>query len=68
MVSELNTGCPQATHLKVPSDFSSLSSLVNGASVPFSLTILYCSGLSSAFHSASVFLTFSTLASVLGGE
>src|SRR3954447_12868706 len=59
LCSELNRGCPQATQTNWPGSLTSLSSLVNGASVPFLRTTSYCSGVSSSRHSCSLFLTFS---------
>ena len=59
LCSESNRGCPQATQTNCPGCFTSLSSLVNGASVPLLRTTSYCSGVSSWRHSCSLFLTFS---------
>jgi hypothetical protein len=58
----LNKSVPQQTHWKKPVCPSAGSEQVvsNGRSVPFRRVISYCSGVSCAFHSASVLTTFGT--------
>src|SRR6266404_9126989 len=56
--SELNSGFPQHTHTYFPLSWLSTYSPVKGASVPFLRAILYCSGVSCCFHSASDFSIF----------
>src|SRR5262245_41186498 len=71
LLSASNRGCPQATQTNCPGSFTSLSSLVKGASVPLLRTTSYCSGVSSRRHSSSLFLTFSKflhLASFRGSD
>jgi len=52
-VSDEKSGVPHAAHTYVPASLFSSSSPVNGASVPFSRRILYCSGVSRFSQSAS---------------
>src|SRR5438132_11602487 len=62
-VSDVKSGLPHATQRYVPFSFVLSYSPVNGRSVPFSRVTWYCSGVSSRFHSSSVFRTFSMNAS-----
>src|SRR6202022_1484900 len=54
-VLELNSSAPQAAQVYVPSALVWTYLPVNGRSVPFARRMSYCSGVSSARHSASVF-------------
>src|ERR1700726_4898630 len=54
-VFELNSSAPQAAHVYVPSALVWTYFPVNGRSVPFRRRMSYCSGVSSARHSSSVF-------------
>src|SRR6185503_10758381 len=58
LASELNSSAPQPAQRYVPASKTWSYSPENGASVPFSRSTRYCSGSSSARHSASVFWTF----------
>ena len=51
--SERNSSAPQPAQRYVPERCSSHSAPVNARSVPFSRSTRYCSGVSSARHSAS---------------
>src|SRR5689334_137608 len=57
-VSERNSSVPQPAQRYVPSSKTWSYSPENGRSVPFSRSTWYCSGDSSARHSASDFWTF----------
>src|SRR4029077_16176761 len=62
---ETNSGWSQPAHVNVPARFSKLSAQLPGASVPCSLMISYCSGVSSLRHSASVWVTGYCLVSMI---
>src|SRR3989344_4897979 len=49
LASEENNWVPQTTQANMPFECSFSKGLVKGASVPFSLKILYCSGVSFFF-------------------
>ena len=55
-VSEANSSAPQPAQWYMPGVFSSTYGPVNARSVPALRRISYCSGVSSARHSSSVFL------------
>ena len=61
-VAASNSGAPQPAQRYVPGVFSSAYSPVKGRSVAFSRRTAYCSGVSSARHSASLFVTLPLLA------
>src|SRR6266705_2579299 len=65
LVSDANSSVPQPTQRYWPSRSLFQYSPVNGRSVPFCRVTRYCSGASWAFHSASVFLTLSTIGFLL---
>lgn len=55
---EENKGLPQAAHIYMPLSLVWMYCPVKGVSVPFSLKIRYCSGVSRFFHSSSEMLDF----------
>src|SRR6201994_4693227 len=68
LVSDSNSGVPQPMHRYVPSASWFQYSPVNGRSVPFCRVTRYCSGVSCDFHSASDFLTRSTMIAFVSDE
>jgi hypothetical protein len=66
LVPEEKSGAPQHRHLKSPGRFSLLSGLEKGRSVPCYRATWNCSGVSSFFHSSSLFVTFGVGSGFMG--
>src|SRR5438445_7848550 len=64
--SARNNSVPQPAHEYRPGSWSSHNAPVNGRSVPRWRSTRYCSGVSSRRHSSSLFVTFSSMTSIVG--